>query len=37
MTAAQAAPSTDQKYDTDANIFAGKLTFTPSTEPHAGA
>src|SRR4029453_16380831 len=28
---AQAAPSTGQKYDTDANIFAGKLTFTPST------
>ena len=26
-----AAPSTGQKYDTDANIFAGKLTYTPST------
>jgi outer membrane receptor protein involved in Fe transport len=25
-----AAPSAGQKYDTDTNIFAGKLTFTPS-------
>jgi len=31
VTGGQAAPSTGQKYDTDANIFAGKLTFTPST------
>jgi hypothetical protein len=33
VTGGVAAPSAGQKYDTDSNIYAGKLTFTPSFQP----
>ena len=32
-----AAPSAGQKYDTDTNIYAAKLTFSAEREPHPGA